>query len=128
MEIRELYRPQIVEAADDEPLIEAVSRMQFEEVGSLAVREHGRLVGILTERDVARALADGVDPVETVVGEYMTRDPITVTPGTDAADAAVTMLELGVRHLPVTEAGTVVGMLSSRDLLSLEAWDAVGVR
>jgi CBS domain-containing protein len=92
------------------------------------VREHGRLVGILTERDVARALADGVDPVETVVGEYMTRDPITVTPGTDAADAAVTMLELGVRHLPVTEAGTVVGMLSSRDLLSLEAWDAVGVR
>lgn len=128
MKIRALYRPQIVEAAADEPLIDAVSRMQFQEVGSLAVLEHGRLVGILTERDAARALADGVDPVETTVGRYMTLDPTTVTPETDAADAAATMLDLGVRHLPVTEAAIVVGMLSSRDLLSVEAWHAVGVR
>lgn len=128
MKIRALYRPEIVEAAPDEALIDAVSRMQFEEVGSLAVLEHGRLAGILTERDAARALADGVDPAEATVGQYMTREPVTITPDTDAAQAAATMLNLGVRHLPVTEAGRPIGMLSSRDLLSLEAWNSMGVR
>lgn len=128
MKIRALYRREIVEAAPDEALIDAVSRMQFEEVGSLAVLEHGKLAGILTERDVTRALADGADPGEATVGEYMTREPVTITPDTQASQAAATMLNLGVRHLPVTDAGRPVGMLSSRDLLSLEAWNAMGVR
>ncbi|HEX6207279.1 MAG TPA: CBS domain-containing protein, partial [Actinomycetota bacterium] len=106
---------------------DAAGRMQYQEIGSLAVLEHGKLVGILTERDLARALADGVDPAETPVGAYMTEEPVTVTPEADAASVAATMLDLGVRHIPVMEGGQVIGMVSSRDLLSLEAWNAIGV-
>ncbi|HEX6262038.1 MAG TPA: CBS domain-containing protein, partial [Actinomycetota bacterium] len=106
---------------------DAAGRMQYQEIGSLAVLEHGKLVGILTERDLARALADGVDPAETPVAAYMTEEPVTVTPEADAASVAATMLDLGVRHIPVVEGGQVIGMVSSRDLLSLEAWNAIGV-
>lgn len=124
MKVRALYRREIVEAGADESLYDAMSRMQFEEIGSVAVIEHERLVGILTERDLTRAFADGVDPATTPVGAYMTEDPVTVTPETDAAAAAATMLELGLRHLPVMEGGRMAGMVSARDLLSLEAWNA----
>ena len=128
MKVRALYRPDVLTAEAAESLIEAASRMQYQEVGSLAVLEHGRLAGIITERDLARALADGVDPVETPVARYMTGDPVTIGPDSEVAEAAATMLELGVRHLPVFEEGRVVGMVSARDLLSLEAWNATGVR
>jgi len=127
MKVRALYRPEVVAGSPDESLADAASRMQYQEIGSLTVLEHGRLVGILTERDLARALADGVDPMETAVRAYMTEEPVTVTLEADAAAVAATMLDLGVRHLPVLEAGQVIGMVSSRDLLSLEAWNAIGV-
>lgn len=128
MKVRALYRPEVVSADPDEALVDAAGRMQYQEIGSVAVLEHGKLVGILTERDLARALADGIDSNQTAVRAYMTEEPVTVTPETDAAKAAATMLNLGVRHLPVMDEGRVVGMVSSRDLLSLEAWNAIGVR
>ncbi len=128
MKVRALYRREVLSAALDETLQEAASRMQFEEIGSLAVLEHGKLVSILTERDLARALADGIDPAATPVSRYMTEEPITVSPDTEAEDAAAMMLNFGLRHLPVMEGGRIVGMVSSRDLLSLEAWNASGAR
>ena len=129
MKVRALYRPEAVSADPDEALGDAAGRMQYQEIGSLAVIEHGRLIGILTERDLARALADGIDPFGTPVRSYMTEEPLlTVTPETDAGKVAATMLEQGVRHLPVLEGGQVVGMVSARDLLSLEAWNAIGAR
>lgn len=124
MKVRALYRPEIVEASSDESLVDAMSRMQFEEVGAVAVVEQGKLIGILTERDLARAFADGVDPSSTMVSSYMTGEPVTVTPETEAGEVATTMLDLGLRHLPVIEDGMLVGMISARDLLTLEAWNA----
>ena len=128
MKVRAIYRPEVLTAAADESLLDAVSRIQYEEVGSLAVPEHGVLIGIITERDLTRALADGVDSAATAVGDYMTMEPRTVTPETDVGEAAAIMVDLGVRHLPVMEAGRLVGMMSARDLLSLEAWNAIGAR
>lgn len=127
MKVRALYRAEVLVADADESLIDAASRMQFEEVGSLAVVEHGKLVAIVTERDLARALSDGVDAAETPVRRYMTTEPVTVDAEMDVSVAAATMADLGVRHLPVMDHGRLVGMVSSRDLLSLEAWKATGV-
>lgn len=121
MKIRTLYRPEVVSAEADESIGDAASRMQYEEIGSLAVLEHGRLIGIVTERDLARAVADGADPSSTPVRSYMTEEPVSVTLETEAGVAAKRMLTLGVRHLPVMDAGRMVGMVSSRDLLSLGA-------
>ena len=70
------------------------------------------------------AVADGVDPAITTVERYMTRDPIGVTPDTEVAQAAMLMLQLGVRHLPVMVGQEVMGMLSARDLMADLSWNA----
>jgi CBS domain-containing protein len=118
MQVRLIYRPRVVvAAAGDEVLADAAARMHDHRVGSLAVLAGGELVGIFTERDLARAIAWGADPKVTRVAEYMTTEPVSVGLDTDVREVALAMLELECRHLPVVEAGAVVGMVSIRDLL-----------
>lgn len=120
MKVREIFHPEILTVALDETLVEAAARMDLNEVGALAVLREGELIGIITERDLTRALADGADPRAASVEDYMTDRPVTVSPSTDLAEAAATMLEVGARHLPVVDGGKVVGMVSARDLLGGE--------
>jgi CBS domain-containing protein len=122
VKVRELYTPNVLTAHPGEDLSVAASRMQFHEIGALAVYDKGRLAGIITERDVLRAVGEGRVPEVTIVAEYMSPEPVTVTPEIEAGQATYLMLSLGARHLPVTEDGELVGMLSARDLLSVEAW------
>ncbi|MGH2655570.1 MAG: CBS domain-containing protein [Actinomycetota bacterium] len=122
MNVRAVYTQRLVRARSEESITEAASRMDFEEVGALPVFEGAHLVGILTERDVVRAVADGVDPSATQLGEYMTAEPLTTPVDADLSEAAEKMLELGARHLPVEDRGEVIGMISARDLLIPEAW------
>jgi CBS domain-containing protein len=124
MKVRAMYTPEILSAGANEDLAEVAARMQFHEVGALLVFHHGVLEGIVTERDLMCAVADGIDPTTATVERYMTRDPICVTPDTEVAEAAALMLKLGARHLPVRERGQVVGMLSARDLLPDVSWEA----
>ena len=74
------------------------------------------IAGILSERDIVDAVAAGNDPDEVQVGEAMTRDPRYVTEGDPVGTALVTMLRAGVRHMPVVASGTLVGIVSIRDL------------
>jgi len=124
MKVRAMYTPDVLSAGANEDLAEVAARMQFHEVGALLVFRLGVLQGIITERDLMCAVADGADPATATVERYMTRDPITVSPDTEHSEAAALMLELGVRHLPVKEGGQVVGMLSARDLLADLSWEA----
>ena len=100
----------------DASLQEAAQRMVERRVGSILVREGERLVGILTERDILRLFARG--ELEARVRDVMTRNPETVEPDESLAQARLVMLHGGFRHLPVVEAGRLVGMLSLRDLLA----------
>jgi CBS domain-containing protein len=97
-------------------LREAAQRMVDRRVGSILVLEGERLVGILTERDILRLFARG--ELEARVQDVMTRNPETVEPDEPLAQARLVMLHGGFRHLPVVEAGRLVGMLSLRDLLA----------
>jgi CBS domain-containing protein len=124
MKVSAMYTPEILSAGANEDLAEVAARMQFHEVGALLVFRHGLMEGIITERDLMCAVADGADPATATVERYMTRDPVTVTPETEVAAAAALMLQLGASHLPVMEAGEVVGMLSARDLLADLSWEA----
>ena len=86
-------------------------------VGSIAVIDGPRLTGILTERDLLRASAEGVDPSDELVSDWMTVDPDVTSPESEVRDAAKWMLEIGYRHLPVMEDGELLGIVSIKDLL-----------
>lgn len=105
---------------------EAAERMRDASVSSLLlVADDGRLVGIVTDRDLRnRVLAPGLDP-GTPVHAVMTPDPVHVSPGTPAFEVLMEMVTRAVHHLPVVDRGRAVGMVTSTDLMRLERADPV---
>lgn len=84
----------------------------------VACTEGGRVVGVLSERDIVRAVADyGAQVPELLVDHILTRDPITCTMDDDPKDVLRIMNEKGFRHMPVVEHGTLKGLLSIKDVL-----------
>lgn len=125
MRVSELMQPEVWQTYPDESLADAAIRMRDHGVGSLAVVEGDELLGILTERDLLWAIADGATPQVTRVAAYMSAPPLTASPDTDVIAASRMMVEHDVRHLPVVAAGQLKGMVSARDLLIVEAWPLV---
>jgi len=102
---------------------EAAKRMVARGVGAVLVMEGERLEGILTERDLMRAVATGYSD-DAGVGDWMTRQPETVE-ASDATDhAASLMIHGGFRHLPVVDRGRVAGIISIRDLMRVALADS----
>jgi CBS domain-containing protein len=98
---------------------EAARLMAAERIGSIAVREGGRVVGLVTERDlVTRVLADGA-PGELPIRTAMRSDVPTVTPDTTDIACLAQMRDHATRHLLVADMGEVVGVVSMRDLIQL---------
>jgi CBS domain-containing protein len=100
----------------DARLTEAAAAMVARTVGAAVILEHERLVGILTERDIMKAVASG-HVGESRVSEWMTRHPEVVGPEEATDHAAALMIHGGFRHLPVVEGETLVGIVSIRDLM-----------
>jgi signal-transduction protein with cAMP-binding, CBS, and nucleotidyltransferase domain len=86
-------------------------------VGALPLVEDGRLVGLVTDRDlVLRVLAERQNPVEVKVGDIATRSPVTVTPDMRLSEARELMEKHQIRRLPVVKGEEVVGILSIGDV------------
>jgi CBS domain-containing protein len=119
MNVRSIFRPWVVRVEGDDRLVDAAERMQNEQVGSVVVTIGGRFVGILTERDLTRAIADGADARDVTAADYMTAAPAAVHLDADIHQVAATMFEFECRHLPVLseDDSQVIGMVSIRDLL-----------
>jgi CBS domain-containing protein len=116
----DLMTRDLLAVAPEDTLGEAAQRMVDRGIGSAVVLDYGRLIGILTERDVLRAVADRIHSSEARVREWMTTDPVTATEETPAEEAAKTMLDNGFRHLPVVSGERAVGIVSIRDVA---AWN-----
>jgi len=113
--LADIMRPELIEVAPEDTLGEVAERMTALNMGAAAVKDFGRLIGIITERDLLKAMAERVHTSEARVRQWMTEDPITAGVDTDVEDAAETMLAHGFRHLPVLdENGGVVGLVSLR--------------
>jgi CBS domain-containing protein len=117
--IESLMKTEMVTAESDETVAHAAWSMARNEVGALLILESGKLVGILSERDVvARVVAEGRDPTATRVAEVATPDPVSVDVGTHVRACAELLRDKGIRHLPVTRDGKPAGILSSRDFMT----------
>ena len=115
---------ELLTVAPGDTVVEVAKRMVAKDVGAVLVYENDRLSGILTERDVMRAVADGLDDT-TLVRDRMTANPETLDADDTTEHAAVLMIHGGFRHLPVVEQGDVVGVLSIRDLMRVVLEDSV---
>jgi CBS domain-containing protein len=112
----ELMTRDVLTVAPEDTLGETATKMVDRNVGSVVVSDFGRLIGILTERDMLRAMADRTHPSQARVREWMTTEPVTASESMDAAEGARIMLEHNFRHLPVVEGGRAVGIVSIRDV------------
>lgn len=105
----------------EKTVYQAAVMMNQERIGALVVVEGDEVTGIFTERDILmRVVAAGRDPKATPVAEVMTTSVISCTPSTPVAECKTLMTERRVRHLPVIEAGRLIGIVTSGDTLALE--------
>jgi CBS domain-containing protein len=107
----------------DARLSDAARRMVQRGVGAVLILEGERLTGILTERDLLKAVAAGFTD-EARVSEWMTRQPETVEPDESTDHAASLMIHGGFRHLPVMDGDRAIGILSIRDLMRVALHDS----
>ena len=115
--VREIMSDGAICQAPPGTSVRAACRLMAEhQCGSVLVTERGRLLGIFTSGDlVRRVLAPGRDPNLALLGEVMTKEPDTIRPRDSVDEAIRRMDEYGYRHLPVVEAGALVGMVALRD-------------
>jgi CBS domain-containing protein len=115
--LAEVVRPNFITVAPEDTLGEVAEKMTTQNVGAVIVKDHGRLIGILTERDMLRAMAARVHTSDARVRQWMTADPITASVDMPLDEAAQVMLDNGFRHLPVVDGQTVLGVVSLRRVL-----------
>lgn len=118
MPIVDVMSTRLVHVEPDTTVRAAIRRMAEAGVGSVAVCEGTRLVGIFTERDVLRLAGETADLDRLPVADAMTRDVVTVSADADILAAARLMGERRVRHLPVVEGENLLGMVGIRDVLA----------
>ena len=115
-QLRDIMTEDVLGVAPEDTLGEAAAKMVDRGVGSVVVADFGRIIGVLTERDIMRAVAARTHSSEARVRDWMTADPVTATADTSVEDAARAMFERGFRHLPIVEGDRAIGIVSIRDV------------
>jgi CBS domain-containing protein len=101
----------------DHTVAEAARLMEADDVGDVIVLNGSRVRGLVTDRDiVVRAIAKGLNPASTAVGDICSHDLVTIESAVPVAQAAEIMRDYAVRRLPVVDSGTLVGVVSLGDL------------
>lgn len=108
----------LIHVRSSDMVVEVLRRMRDNRVRSVLVIDDDVLVGIVTQGDCAiRVLLPGLDAKQTPVSQVMTADPMTVKPDHEVEGCMALMTSRGFRHLPVLEAGKVVGVVSIGDVV-----------
>jgi sulfide:quinone oxidoreductase len=114
--VGEIMSRKVLVVAPEDTLGEIAERMRESDVGSAVVSDFGRLIGILTSRDLLDAFAGRVHPSEARAREWMTSEPITVVATTPLTVALQLMTDHAIHHLPVVEGERAVGMVGARQV------------
>jgi CBS domain-containing protein len=121
MKVADIMTNASVSESPSDTLKDAATRMWQQQTGSLLVMDGDALLGIVTERDIMKAVAHDADVTATPISSIMSKDVLTVEPSTPLYQAARQMAARWIRHLPVVDAGKVVGVVSQRDLVGVLA-------
>lgn len=122
----ELAMQQPVSCRPQTPLREAVRLMHEQHVGSMVITDEQRKpLGIFTLRDLRRVVADGCSDLNQPIAQLMTQQPFALSPQASAFDAAMAMTERHIAHVCLVEHGRLCGVISERDLFSLQRVDLV---
>lgn len=117
MKIKQIASEGVVGTWEGQTLAEAAALLDEDEIGALIVYQEALPVGVFSERDLVRAIADGADLEVSVVSEYMTTSPVAIDEETPLTLAIAEMDRHMVRHLAVTRDEEIVGMVSARDVI-----------
>jgi CBS domain-containing protein len=126
MQVSDIMHGDVVTVGAEDTFADAAKILREHRISSVIVKGDSGPAGIVTERDFVNLVADGRDPGTVKIEERMTRELATVESKTDIAEAARVMAERGVRHLPVVDKGTLVGIISIRDLTSWAVEELTG--
>src|SRR5918999_4403966 len=127
MLVGEIMHSDVKTASTSDSFADVAKMMRSQGISSVVVLDGKKLEGIVTERDIVTLVAEGGDPNTTTVEHGMTRrDLVTVDPKTELSDAAEQMVSRNIRHLPIVDAGNVVGIVSIRDMTRWAAEELAG--
>jgi CBS domain-containing protein len=126
MQVGEIMNSDVKTAGAEDTFADAAKLLHENGISSVIVKDGDALSGIITERDLVNVVADGLEPSSVKIGDRMSRNLDTVEPRTDVAEAAEHMARLKIRHLPVCEGDTVVGIISVRDLTNWAVGELTG--
>jgi CBS domain-containing protein len=126
MQVGDVMKSGVKTTTPDQTFAHVAKLLHDNAISSVVVMDGDRLAGIVTERDLVNLVADGLDPQAAKVADRMSTNLDTVEPRTDIAEAAEHMARLGIRHLPVLDKGTLVGIISIRDLTNWAVEEITG--
>jgi CBS domain-containing protein len=118
-QIEEIMNKEVATAKPDDHLVDAAKTMLERKIGCVVVVEREKVVGIVTESDLIRCAASGLDPNRKLVKDVMNSPPVTCTPEAPVEEAYAHMRKNNIRHLPIVgENGALVGIVTMKDLIS----------
>ena len=120
MRVEYLLRPQARHCAPTDTLMTVSQTMLAHQVSALAVVDNEHFVGMISHRDLVRALAEGADPHKTHVRQYSTAVRHTAAPTEDTSRLAQRMLEHGLDHIPILQGGTVINVVPLRHVVAVD--------
>ena len=110
----------VVTATKTDTVLDAARKMKKARIGCVAITEGRKLTGIFTERDLLnRVVAEGLDPAKTPVSQVMTANPVSVDAAQPLDRVFAALADRRFRHLPITDAGSLVGIVSLTDLATV---------
>lgn len=120
VEVGEVMTRNFIHAKPDMTLSDCASKMIKNKVGSLIIKEKNKLLGLLTNRDILRAIVEKKDISKLSANNLMAKKIATIKPNKDVYDAIILMNQKKIRQLPVISENKVIGMLTIKDILKIE--------
>lgn len=120
MLVKDVMNKNVVIGKPDVTIREASRIMAEFHIGSMVIVEEGKIVGILTERDVLNCVAKGKDPDTTVVFDIMSKNVITIEPDKRVEDAVDLMIKYKIKKLPVVRDDKLIGIITASDIIVVE--------